>query len=154
MLFHIIGVKEDDKPINNSLYNDEQHTVKYDIDILIESIDINEARRVSKLWWIILISIKEYPLKDENSFGNIYLKANCDWLNIRVVIHMDDLHEAAILFFNIWLEINEINYLNNPESENESKKILKDAKIYADEQKNRIRAVSYTHLTLPTIYSV
>lgn len=138
MLFHIIGVKEDGKSIDNNIDNDEQLIVRHNVDILIESIDINEARRVLEIWWIIMISIKTYP-ESENNFGKIYLKANCDWKSIRIINYMDDLYESASFFCNIWLEIQEINYLNDPESDIESKKILEEAKIYVDEQKKRMK---------------
>ena len=92
MLFHILGVKEDGKSIDNNIDDDEQLIVRHNVDILIESIDINEARKVLELWWIIMISIKPYP-ENESSFGKIYLIANCDWKNIRVINYMDDLYE-------------------------------------------------------------
>jgi len=37
------------------------------------------------------------------------------------------------------LDIKKINYLNNPENENESIKILEESRIYVDEQKKRIK---------------
>lgn len=138
MLFHIIGVKEDGKSINDNIDNDEQLIVRHNLDILIESIDINEARRVLEIWWIIMISIKIYP-ENEDSFGKIYLKVNCDWKSIRIINYMDDIYESARFFLNIWLDVEDINYLNNPESDIESKKILTEAKIYIDEQKKRIQ---------------
>ncbi|MFZ2151412.1 MAG: hypothetical protein WAZ12_01015 [Candidatus Absconditicoccaceae bacterium] len=138
MLFHIIGVKEDGKSIDNNIDNDEQLIVRHNVDILIESIDINEARRVLEIWGIIMISIKTYP-ESENNFGKIYLKANCDGKSIRIINYMDDLYESASFFCNIGLEIQEINYLNDPESDIESKKILEEAKIYVDEQKKRMK---------------
>ncbi len=138
MLFHIIWLKEEGKTVDNNLDNDEQQIIRYNVDILIESIDINEARKILESRWIIMISIKEYP-QDENSFGKIYLQANYAWKSIRIINYMDELDEAAIFFCNIWLEINEINYLKNPESENESRKILEEAKIYVGEQKKRIK---------------
>jgi len=47
------------------------------LDILIESNNINEARKFLEAWGIILISIKEYP-QNENSFGKIYIEAECN----------------------------------------------------------------------------
>jgi hypothetical protein len=49
MLFHIIGVKEDGKSIDNNIDNDEQLIVRHNVDILIESVDINEARRILEI---------------------------------------------------------------------------------------------------------
>jgi len=49
MLFHIIGVKEESKPIDNNLDNEEQKVTRYNVDILIESIDINDARRILQI---------------------------------------------------------------------------------------------------------
>ena len=138
MLFHIIGVKEDGKSIDNNIDNDEQLIVRHNVDILIESVDINEARRILEICWIILISIKVYP-EDENSFGKIYLKVNCDWKSIRIINYMDDLYESTSFFWNIWLAIEETNYLSDPEPEAESKKILEEAKIYVNEQRKRMK---------------
>lgn len=138
MLFHIIWVKEEGKQFDNNIDNDEQQVIRYNLDILIESNNINEARKFLEAWGIILISIKEYP-QNENSFGKIYIEAECNWTNIRTINYMDDLREAAILFLNVWLDIKKINYLNNPENENESIKILEESRIYVDEQKKRIK---------------
>lgn len=138
MLVHIIWVKEDSKPTDGNLDNEEQQVVRHNIDILIESSDIIEARRVLESWGVIMVSIKEYP-QNENTFWKIYLKAKCDWKSIRVINFMDDLHDAAVLFCNVGLDIEEINYLNNPEPATEAKNILEDAKIYVNDQNKRIK---------------
>ncbi len=138
MLFHIIGVKEDSKPIDSNLDNEEQLVVRHNVDILIESVDINEARHILELRGIIMISIKAYPW-DENSFGKIYLIVNSDWKNIRIINYMDDVREAAMFFCNMWLEISEINYLRDPQPRDETIKIIEEAKIYVSEQKKRVK---------------
>lgn len=138
MLFHIIWVKEDNKPINNNLDNEEQQVARHNLDVLVEGADIGEVRKILEGRGIIIVSIKPFP-ENENIFGKIYLFVENDNKTIRIISYMDDLSDAAMFFFNVWLNVVEINYLYNPIEKKDSKKILDEAALYVSEQKSKIK---------------
>jgi len=143
MFFHVIGVKEEWKSLDANIETEDQQIERYNLDVLIESEDANKVRSVLENWGIIIVSLKIFS-GSEKDFSKIYLRAKNIDENIYLSSPIDDLAEAATLFYNIWLEIIEMNYLLEAIPQQEVVEIMQEAKINVNEEKKRIREIIKT----------
>ncbi len=143
MLFHVVGVKEEGKSFDTNIdriEKDDSLIDRYNLDLLIESEDINNAKKNIEYRWIIAVSITDYK-ESELKFGNIFLKIKGETQDIRIISNMEEIYDTAVFFYNVGLEISDINYLDNSLDETEIQNILKEAKAYVEEDKKRLKEI-------------
>ena len=54
------------------------------------------------------MSITEYKA-NETQFGNIFLKIKGEKEDVRIISNMEEIYDAAVFFYNVGLDISDIN---------------------------------------------
>jgi len=110
MTFRVNGIKQD-KDTKNKI----ELLVITDSDLLI--------RKVLEKIWIIILSIKEYK-QDLQKFWNIFFKIRFWMDEVQFISNITNLKDACLFFMSAGFQIIDINYLTNPITANEVKKIM------------------------------
>ncbi|MCF7835291.1 hypothetical protein K9M48_04610 [Candidatus Gracilibacteria bacterium] len=137
MLLEIIGIKEEGKINNDGIdtnIDDDASLIRYDINILLESENIESAKGFLEFFGIIVISINKYE-QAENIFGKIFLQVKYEDKILRIISKETDINEACMIYTRIGLDIVNINFLEGGIEENEMKNIIEQSKIKAEEEK-------------------
>lgn len=137
MLLEIIWIKEEWKINNDGIdtnIDDDASLIRYDINILLESENIESAKWFLEFFGIIVISINKYE-QAENIFGKIFLQVKYEDKILRIISKETDINEACMIYTRIWLDIVNINFLEWWIEENEMKNIIEQSKIKAEEEK-------------------
>ena len=125
MYFHLIWIKEKDWK-------------KYDLDILLQWWDENFIRSFLSHWWVVVVSLTEYKEEPE-AFWNVLIHLIYNEAEILLLSKGDDLWESIYFFMFLWLNLEKINFIKNPISEDDVKKIIDSTLIKINEENKKFQ---------------
>jgi len=93
------------------------------------------VRKFVEELWLVLLSLDDYLNKPE-SFGPVYIVLNFENKQIRVFGKKEFTLKDLILFFlYLWLEVENANYVNEPQTPEQIKKVIEVCKNEIESQK-------------------
>ena len=122
MYFHLIWIKE-------KLKN------KYDLDFLLEWWDEDFIRNFLANRWVVIVSINEFK-EDPQSFWNIVVNTDYNWVNIQLITKWDNLSDVMFFIISLWLRPLSINFVTDPIPEDKMK-VMIDSTILAVEEEDK-----------------
>lgn len=110
MYFHLIWIKE-------------KNWKNYDLDVLLQWWNEDFIRKFLASRWVVIVSIIEYK-EDPKSFWNIIIFSRYENVDVSILTKWEDIKESTHFFVFLWLNISNINYVNEPLSDNQVKEII------------------------------
>ena len=123
MYFHLIWIKE-------------KNWKNYDLDVLLQWWDEDFVRKFLASRWVVIVSIVEYK-EDPKSFWNIIVFTRYENVDISMLIKWKDIKESTHFFVFLWLDISNINYVNEPLSDAQVKEVI-DSTISEINEENEV----------------
>ena len=123
MYFHLIWIKE-------------KNWKNYDLDVLLQWWDEDFVRKFLASRWVVIVSIVEYK-EDPKSFWNIIVFTRYENVDISMLIKWEDIKESTHFFVFLWLDISNINYVNEPLSDAQVKEVI-DSTISEINEENEV----------------
>lgn len=114
---------------------------KYNIEFLLWVNSVLLAKKIMEDVGIIVLSMKEYKEANE-MFGNLYFKINYQQQDITIVSKFDGtLSQACNFFLTTWFKLIDINTFQNPETNENSQKIIADTIREVQEQQKEQKII-------------
>jgi len=110
MYFHLIWIKE-------------KNWKNYDLDVLLQWWNEDFIRKFLASRWVVIVSIIEYK-EDPKSFWNIIIFSRYENVDVSILTKWEDIKESTHFFVFLWLNISNINYVNEPLSDDQVKEII------------------------------
>ena len=89
-------------------------------------------------WWVVVVSLTEYKEEPE-AFWNILIHLIYNGAEILLLSKGDDLWECIYFFMFLWLNLEKINFIKNPVSEDDVKKIIDSTLIKINEENKKFQ---------------
>ena len=125
MYFHLIWIKE-------------KNWEKYDLDVLLEWWDEDLIRKFLWIRGVVIVSINEFK-EDPKAFWNITVSVDFSGTEINFLMQWEDLWERLYFLIFLWLAPIKANYIENPISEEEVKKLIDSNTLKIKEEEEKLK---------------
>lgn len=125
MYFHLIWIKE-------------KNWEKYELNILLQWWDENFIRDFLAHWWVVIVSLTEFK-EEPKTFWNICVDLIYNETKVQLLSKWDDLWERVYFFMFVGLKPLTVNFIDNPVSDEEVKKIMDSTLIKIHEEIKKVQ---------------